>query len=64
MLVYRVQRRQIAEVVLYTKVLVNDIVREDSGVKLESLNRTNGENFRLEYPVGFTTLNDEKLQMY
>ena len=30
MLVYKVQRCQIAEVVLYTKVLVNGIIREDS----------------------------------
>ena len=63
MLVYRVQRRHIPEVVFYTKVLVNDIVRGDFGVKLEGLNCTDSENFRLEYPVGFTTLNDEKLQM-
>jgi len=47
---------------VYTKVLVNDIFREDSGVKLESFNCTNSENFRLELPVGIT-LDDEKLQI-
>jgi len=62
-LVYRVQRCQITEVILHTKVLVNNIVTEDSGVKLESFNCTDSKNFRLEHPVGITTLNDEKLQI-
>jgi len=39
-------------------VLVNDIVREDSGVRLESFNCTDCENFRLKHSV-----NDEKLQV-